>query len=243
MYDADVIYIYSDLRYFSKYFQYEKSKSDFCKKIVTPLLQNGKTIIMTTFTYTTKGVFDVTKTFTKLGAMNKWILMQEDVVRSEHPLFSYAALGDNAKIIKNIGKSAFGYDSVHDRLKGINAAFLHFGRPVSMGNTMIHHIEQLCGATYRVNKAFDTKVYRSDKYIGTDYTAFLRRRDVEGMHFSFTFEDATRKMIEKNMIRQVGSEDSFSNISLYNYDETFDFLINCFNDDPMVFLQKDFIQY
>ncbi len=243
VYEADIIYIYSDLRYFSKFLKEEKSKSDFCAKIVSPLLEKNKTIVMTTFTYTTEGVFDLYKTFTKLGVMNKWILMQEGVVRSEHPLFSYAALGNRKDIVKNIGKSAFGYESIYDRLKGSNAAFLHFGRPVTMGNTIIHHIEQLCGSTYRVNKAFKTKVYNDDRYIGTDYTASLRRRDVMGKNFNHTFKVAAKKMVEKKIIRQVGSENIFNNISFYKYDETLEFLVKCFYDDPMIFLQKEFIQY
>ena len=30
--------------------------------------------------------------------------------RSEHPLFSFVSIGKNKKIVKNIGKSAFGND-------------------------------------------------------------------------------------------------------------------------------------
>jgi aminoglycoside N3'-acetyltransferase len=243
VYEADILYIYSDFRYFGKYLAQCGGRDEFCGRVIAPLLEKNKTIIMTTFTYTTEGIFDVYRTFTKLGAMNKWLLMQEGVVRSEHPLFSYASLGSKKKIVENIGKSAFGHDSIFDRLKDSNAAFLHIGRPVSMGNTAIHHVEQLCGATYRVPKAFKTKVYRGEQYVGTDYTASLRRRDVPGQDFGFTLKQAAEKLFNEKLVRQVGDEESFSNLSYYRYDETLSFLEQCFYEDPTLFIKTDFIQY
>ena len=231
------------LRYFGKYLDLYENRSDFCKAVVAPLLERNKTIIMTAFTYTTEGIFDVYRTFTKLGAMNKWMLMQDGVARSEHPLFSYACMGPEKEIVENIGKSAFGHDSIFDRLKGANAAFLHIGRPVPVGNTAIHHVEQLCGATYRVPKAFKTQVYRGDQYVGTDYSAYLRRRDVPEQDFIFTFQPAAEKLFKEKMVRQVGDESTFSNISYYRYDETLSFLERCFYEDPTVFIKTDFVQY
>ena len=36
---------------------------------------------------------------------------------------------------------------------------MHFGRPFSLGNTVIHFVEQITGAFYRENIVLDTKVY------------------------------------------------------------------------------------
>ena len=43
--------------------------------------------------------------------------------RSEHPLFSFVSIGKNKKIVKNIGKSAFGNDCIHSRLHEQKAVF------------------------------------------------------------------------------------------------------------------------
>ena len=163
--------------------------------------------------------------------------------RSEHPLFSYAALGKKADFLVNISKSAFGYGSVFDRLKDSDAVFLHVGRPISMGNTVLHHIEQYCGATYRINKAFQTKVYRGDTYIGTDYTAFLRRQDVEGETFGFDFTKAARAMLDAQLIKKTGDIDSFSTVPSYSYDDTLSFLYDLFYKAQNIFIGSDFIQY
>ena len=63
--------------------------------------------------------------------------------RSEHPIFSFVAIGKKRKIVKSVGKSAFGKKSVHSRLLNKNTFFLNFFRPLEKGNTLIHHIEQI----------------------------------------------------------------------------------------------------
>lgn len=240
---ADIVYIYSDFRTFGAQLGEFPDRDAFCRIFVDYLLTQNKTILLTTFSYTSSGRFDTLTTPTHLGALNKWILKQPDVVRSEHPLFSYAALGPQAELIRGIGKSAFGKDSVFDRLSGKNTAFLYLGRPVALGNTLLHYIEHLSGATYRIHKAFPTEVYRGKEFVGTNYTAFLRRRDVEGETFEFDFNEAAQKLWDGGLIRQVGSDREFANVSCLDYDQTADFLFDLFVKDPTIFIQSNFIQY
>jgi aminoglycoside 3-N-acetyltransferase len=242
-YSADILYIYTDFRHFGVHMAGFPDRDAFCASIVRPLLTRGKTIVLTTFTYTSQGRFDVLTTPTRLGAMNKWITHQPGFRRSEHPIFSLAALGPQADLVTNVGKSAFGFESVYARLKGRSAAFLHVGRPVGMGNTVLHHVEQLCGATYRVHKAFRTEVYRGAEYVGTDYSALLRRRDVPGETFEFDFAAAAAGLFERGLVKQLGSDKDLSNISCYGYDQTLDFLCDAFYRDPRIFIKSDFIQY
>lgn len=242
-FDADIVYIYSDLRHFAQFVDEMGGRDAFCRGLVQPLIDRRQTILTTTFTYTTSGQFDVLTTPTRLGALNAWILRQAQVERSEHPLFSYAALGPKSRFVRNIGKSAFGHDSVFDRLRGMRAAFLHLGRPVKMGNTLLHHIEQVCGATYRIHKAFDTEVFRGTEYVGRDYTAFLRRRDVPGETFCFSFRKAAQAMQETGMIKTVGDDADFSAISCYRVDQAFAFLTELFYQDQRLFIESNFMQY
>lgn len=242
-YDADILYIYSDFRTLGRHAAEFADKNEFCDAILAPFTERGKTIVVATFTYTTSGRFDVAATPTRLGVLNKWILGRAGVSRSEHPLFSYAAIGPQAGLVEGIGKSAFGAGSVFTRLAGRNAAFLYIGRPVWMGNTSLHHIEQICGATYRIHKAFNTEVYRGDAFVGTGYSAFLRRLDVEGQTFAFTFREAAARLFESGLVRQVGSDDDLTNISLHRYDETIDRLTELFYQDPTIFIESDFVQY
>ena len=242
-FDADILYIYTDFRHFGTYAAGYKNRNEFCKAFVDQFLARGQTIVLTTFTYSVEGRFDVLNSRTKMGAMNKWILEQPGFRRSEHPLFSYAALGPEAGLVEGIGKSAFGYSSVFDRLKRRRTAFLHIGRPVSLGNTALHYVEHICGATYRTHKAFRTEVYRGEKYIGTNYSAFLRRRDVPDESFEFDFSKAAAKLYNKSLINQVGSDLDLSNISFYWYDQTIDCLLDMFYEDPRIFIKSNFIGY
>ena len=241
--DADIVYIYTDFRAFGVHLNEFSSRDAFCRAVVDPLRDLGKTVITTTFSYTSEGQFDTETTPTRLGVINKWILKADGVRRSEHPVFSYAAVGPQAsELVSNIGKSAFGEDSVFDRLYGRNAAFLYVGRPVSMGNTIIHHVEQVCGATYRVNKAFSTKVYRGPDYVGTDYTAFVRRRDVPGRNFAFQFGRAARELFSAGLVKEVGNSEKFTNISAHGYDAAAAELKKLFYADPSIFISRPFIE-
>jgi len=242
-FDADILYIYTDFRHFGTYAAGYENRNEFCKAFVDQFLARGQTIVLTTFTYSVEGRFDVLNSRTKLGAMNKWILEQPGFRRSEHPLFSYAALGPEAGLVEGIGKSAFGYGSVFDRLKGRRTAFLHIGRPISIGNTALHYVEHICGATYRTHKAFRTEVFRGENYIGTDYTAFLRRRDVPGESFEFDFSKASVILNNKKVINQVGSEHDLSNISFYWLDQVIDCLQDMFYENQRIFIKSNFIGY
>ena len=242
-YDPDIIYLYSDFRTFGRHLEEFPDRAAFCDALLAPLLQRGKTLVITAFTYTTEGRFDVLSTPTKLGVLNKWILAQPGVCRSEHPLFSYAAVGPKADLVTNIGKSAFGHDSVFTRLLGQRAAFLHVGRPVWMGNTALHHVEHVGGATYRIHKAFKTEVFRGEQFIGSDYSAFLRRMDVHGETFAFTFREAADLLSARRLVRQVGCDVNLTNVSLLWYDDTLAALHQMFRADPTIFIGSNFIQY
>jgi aminoglycoside N3'-acetyltransferase len=67
-------YIYSDLRFFVSCMKNNLDKNRFCESIVKPLIDSKKTIIIPTFSYTTKGIFDVEKIPTSLGTLNSWML-------------------------------------------------------------------------------------------------------------------------------------------------------------------------
>lgn len=237
----EYLYIISDFRFFGKYLKFFSSKEEFFETIANILLTYAGTIIIPTFTYTTSGIFDVSSTITNIGAINKWVLERKDRVRSEHPLFSFASVGKKKNIIQNIGKSSFGHDSVFCRLSQVNTGFLNIGRPLEHGNTILHYVEQLCGATYRFNKCFKTKVVDKNRFIGTDYTSFLRRREVKGEDFFFTFEKASKILRENKVIKEIGGD--FQNITVYPYKQTLDVLINEFYLDQNIFIKTNYKNY
>ena len=241
--DFDYFYIYSDFRWFASKIAKNLTKNEFCLAVIKPLIEKNKTVIVPTYTYTVEGVFEVSETPTRLGTLNSWILRQAKVCRSEHPLFSFASLGPGASLVENCGKSAFGKNSVHERLVGKRACVLHIGKPIHLANTLIHRVEQLCGATYRINKCFKTKVFKNGKYLGTDYSAFLRRRDVKGHDFHFDLRQSSEKLYKTKIPNEIGDPKNLSNITLCDYDKLGKFFVESFFNDNSIFLSSEFVQY
>jgi aminoglycoside N3'-acetyltransferase len=217
-------------------------RATFFTALFDALVRSGKTFVTPGFSYTDTGTFDTQTTTTKVSAFSKWLVGRDQVSRSEHPLFSFLSLGPERGLVEGVGKSAFGAESVHARLYGRNAVFVHLGRPVAMGNTMLHHVEQLCGATYRIHKAFKTDVVRGSQRIGTDYTAFVRRRDVPGELFYFRFDLGARALEEAGLITLWERSDPVY-IASYPYDATRDVLIRLFYANQTAFVQSTFMQY
>ncbi len=236
-------YIYSDLRFFGSCMKNNLDKDRFCESIVKPLIDSKKTVIIPTFSYTTKDIFDVEKTPTSLGILNSWILKQPSVKRSEHPLFSFAALGPKSSIVENCGKSAFGENSVHENLRNKKSCFINIGRPLEDGNTLIHNIEQSCEAAYRFDKVFKTSVFKNNKLFNSNYSAFVRRQDVPGHDFKFNFTRAAKLIYDEGIVNEVGDPTMLSNVSLYDFDKTREILVKAFLNDTSIFLSKPFTEY
>ena len=247
-------YIYSDLRAFASKMVCGFEKNKFCSSVINPLLKLKKTVIIPTFTYTIEGVFEVEKTPTKIGALNSWILKQKDMKRSEHPMFSFAALGPKSSIVEKCGKSAFGSDSIHERLRGKKCCFINIGRPLESANTIVHNVEQACGATYRYNKCLKTHVIKNNKFFGSNYNAFLRKLDIPNNDVKINFVKAAKNIFDAGIIKQISLNPkttiknskkgvSLSTIFLYDYDKTRESLVESFNNDISVFISKPFVQY
>ena len=250
----DFCCVYSDLRAFASEMKSKFEKNKFCHSIINPLLKSKKTVIIPTYTYTLKGVFEVEKTPTNLGALNSWILKQDNMKRSEHPMFSYASLGPKSSIVENCGKSAFGSDSIYERLIGKKCCFINIGRPIEAGNTIVHNVEQSCGATYRYNKCLKTRIIKNNKFFGSDYNAFLRKLDIPDNDVKINFVKAAKNIFDAGIVKQVSINpkttienskkyDSLPIIFLYDYDKTREILVESFNNDITIFITKPFVQY
>jgi len=216
------VYIYSDFRFFLS--QNKNNTEKFMKSFLEIFMKNNQTIIVPTFSYSKKN-FDIRKDKSSLGFFSNYVLNLRGVKRSEHPIFSYAAYGPNKKIVTKIGKSAFGEDSLHERLLFKKCCFLHFGRKLIDGNTIVHHIEQNFSAKYRFDKVFKTKVYFNKKYIGTNYSAYVKKK-FDKLSI-FTFKKAIREINKKKIIVKLNDEKELKSIFFYSYDDIY-FLLHKF---------------
>lgn len=94
------IYIYSDFRLFFE--QNKKNPEKSVKLILDFFIKKGITCIVPSFTYTTSGKFFVDKTKSKVGFLSNFIMKKFRFARSEHPIFSFVAIGKNKKLLKKL---------------------------------------------------------------------------------------------------------------------------------------------
>lgn len=233
LYNYKYIYIYSDLTLLLKLTTQNPSKTII--QFLNLFIKKGITCIIPSFSYTTKNKFIIQETKSKVGFLGNFVLKNLTHSRSEHPLFSYIAIGKNKKIVKKIGKSAFGKDSLHERLFQNNSCFLNFCKPLYTGNTLVHHIEQNNEISYRFEKRFSTKIYNKDKYLGTNYSAYLRK-NVKNVKTSFTFKKTMKHLKNKKYIKI--SEFENLKIEIYDYDLFYKDLTNLIKKNKKIFIKN-----
>lgn len=232
--EYEIIYITSDLRgfLFNKIFTRADELISFFLKY---FIKHNKTVIIPTFTYTKKGKFFVDSTISKLSYLSKWVLKQKKILRSAHPIFSTSALGPKYAITENIGKSAFGKNSIYERMYKEKSCLLHIGRPFEMGNTIIHFVEQIVRAPYRYEKKFNTKVYlNKKKFIGSKYSAFVKKKEIKNTNTN-TIKIA-KILRKKKLLKEIGSINKLTNITILDYKMCINNMLKEYKKDKNIFL-------
>lgn len=239
----DIVVIYADFRFLAARPAVALQRSAFMQALMDGLSASGGTFLTPAYSYTISGEYHLESTRTNVSALARFLLGAQDVERSEHPLFSYLGFGPQKDVLQDIAKSAFGDGSLYDRLRTKNACFLHLGRPLHLGNTMIHHVEQVCGASYRIHKVFPTQVYRQGTFVGTDYSAFVRRRDVPGEAFGFDFTRASRTLSASGLVDIRDASGEMPYLASYPLDGARKVFVQLFEHDPTSFITSEFKQY
>ena len=234
IFDAKYVYIYCDLRNLLGYFKENPEVG--AKKFLDLFKKKGVTCITPAFSYTSKGQFDLRKTKSRVGFLSNYILKKERFVRSKNPIFSYVSVGKNRNLLNKLGKSAFGKNSLHEKLYIEKCYFLHLNRPLKNGNTLIHHIEQKNKANYRYEKTFNTKIYEGKKYYGKNYKAFVRINMTSGYTDS-TFKNAYNKIKKKKYFIKKKIADL--EILMYPYKQFYLDINKLYKRCPKIFITKN----
>lgn len=128
----------------------------------------------------TEGIpFDIRTTPSHMGALTDAGRELPFAVRTGHPIYSFAAIGYEAKRFRGVNNfSGYGADSPFALLRELNGkiAVLNLSEQNSM--TFYHHVEEMTNVTYRYHKSF-TGEY-TDQNGNTEvrtYGLFVRRID------------------------------------------------------------------
>jgi aminoglycoside 3-N-acetyltransferase len=122
--------------------------------------------------------YDSAKTPSEVGFFNEYVRRAAGAVRSRHPIFSVAAIGDEAPFLcRNLSRSSFGQGSVFERLRVSDAKILTFDVTLSASCTFAHFSEQYVGVPYRYSKYFrGTAIFEGESTV-EDWEFYVRNTE------------------------------------------------------------------
>lgn len=173
---GDIVMIHSDISVFGKLASFDRNLIfsailDAVKDVVT---EEGL-LIMPTFTYSfcDNLPFDPEKTKSKVGALTEYFRTQPGVVRTVHPIFSFALWGTAKESFLSISKDSFDTESLFGKFHRSRGKIVFLGAPFQ-SCTFLHYIEQMHGVPYRYMKPFDGVIRDSDREYRDTYHYFVR---------------------------------------------------------------------
>lgn len=120
-------------------------------------LGDSGTLVVPLFNFDfTRGVlFDIRCTPSKMGVFTEYFRNQEGVIRTGHPVYSFATLGKNAKKFGEIVNfSAYGNDSPFAMLCDLGGKIGIVDLPDQDSMTFYHYVEEHLSVPYRYHKIF-----------------------------------------------------------------------------------------
>ncbi|RLD04761.1 MAG: hypothetical protein DRI56_10680 [Chloroflexota bacterium] len=126
-----------------------------------------------------KGVpFDIRTSPSHMGALTEAGRLYPGAIRSGHPIYSFAAIGSNAKRFDVDNFSGYGSDSPFAILRELNGKIGIIDLSDLHSMTFYHHIEEMHEVPYRYHKNF-TGEYTDANGTTTERTYGLFVRDIE----------------------------------------------------------------
>jgi len=202
-----------------KYFGHWENSLDLLKECFLDVLGSTGTLIVPTFNYDfCKGKsYSHEKSRSQVGIFTNYILLDNRSYRSFHPIFSFAAIGSDAKnICNNISKSSFGIDSVFYKLHKLNAKIVFFNLDIE-SCTFVHYVEESLSVNYRFLKNFKGKVKKENIEWEDSFEFYVRYLDREVIPYFTRLGDYLES---KNKMNKVFLFDKYP-ISLVKADDIY----------------------
>lgn len=184
----------------------------------------GRPIWMPTFNYdfNQSGVFDVTKTASKVGALTEYFRRNVAKWRTSVPVFSYCGTGlepnldDDSEVSNSHADGSvanrsivkpFGEHSIFANLVEQRGSLLFYGANF-IAVTFLHYVEEVCQALYRYDKQFSGTVVNSVGQHNT-VTAEFHVRPL-GETLRYDVDRMLSDLVDAKIARCIGSDDSGS---------------------------------
>ena len=163
---GDVVFTHSNVGYFG--FPEEGQTSDIVFHTILGAFQDviGEegTLVVPTFSYSfcNNQPFDPDNTPSTCGMFTELLSLHPDAHRSQDPIFSVAALGNQAEeLTADVPVECFGRGSFWDRFLAADGVFCNLN--LDAGSTFVHFIERCLNVPYRYDKLFTGTIIRHGK--------------------------------------------------------------------------------
>lgn len=195
--------------------------------------ENG-TLIVPTFNWDfCKGkAYIHEKTRSQVGMFTNYILFDQASVRSFHPIYSFAAIGNlKCNILNDVPTSSFGNDSVFYRLHQANAKIVLFN--FELGSTFVHYVEQKHGVEYRYIKYFTGKVFKNNIEYEKTYDMYVRYLDRE---IEINFSKLHEYLISINKLYEAHINNQL-HVKQFSCHDVYDAVMQKLDEDPYFLLE------
>lgn len=235
-YDCDVLFVHSDLSFGVP--NLECNRNDILSAVFDCIKGLGvKNICFPTFTFSfcNGKDYNVTKSKSKMGALNEFVRKQEYAVRSIDPLMSVTLVGNNKSLVENIEHNSVGVGSTFDQLHHHkNVKFLFFGVSAAKCFTYTHYIEERIGVPYRYNRQFSGTIINGNQQYQDTYNLFVRYEGV----VPTTKNDFEQYLLKNELLKLVKCGDDF--ISCIDEDTAYPALCEKISNNINYMLDKPF---
>ena len=182
--EGDTILLHSNIKRLLLEFKEKKMEPNLDIIIKSFLNSIGKdgTLIMPLFNFgfTRGDTFDINSTVSRMGILTEFFRVNYNIIRTGHPIYSFAVYGKNSKHFQNIDNySGYSEDSPFGILKRLDGKIAVLDLDDQHSMTFYHHIEEINKVEWRYFKLFkgmyiDKNFIQSEK----EYSLFVRKIDL-----------------------------------------------------------------
>lgn len=157
-------------------------------EIIRKIIGQKGTICIQSYTFDTlrfkkKFYYDLPKT--TCGGFANYILTLKKTVRSDHPVYSIASIGNKSKFIsQNNSFHNYGYNSPLEKFLRLNGKILSLGSDYVI-NPFNHVAEYMIGVSYYFNKFTNVPIIKNKKKIHKEFSTFVRYLDFKHEFYDY----------------------------------------------------------
>ena len=186
--EGDILLVHSDIKRTlvnARRQGVKLSPEDILESFLLALGPKGTLLLpLFNFDFPKTKTFDVRYTPSQMGALTEVARVREDVVRTGHPIYSFAVLGDLKEQFSEINNiSGYGKDSPFGVLHKLDGKIASLDLEDQNSMTFYHYVEESLSVGYRYFKDFKGQ-YTNKDGVETERTYKLFVRDIENNVFT-----------------------------------------------------------